>query len=296
MPDPTDAASKRRTLLYRSISTTILIALISVALWLGKPFVFLILFSILSMGALIEYFNFFPTAGYRRHRWLAFVVAGLYFLLLFAPLWGYEASTILALDSLSLAILSILIVLSRLRSPLEGSRTFDEIAATLFGFLYCVLLFSFVPKIVLLSLTNAAGEPASIIYLVYLVTITKLTDIGAYLVGSAIGRDKLVPLISPGKTWQGFWGAITVAMIGSYVFWYLAQDQMPSISALDAGILGLLLPLVAVLGDLAESIIKRSLAVKDSGQVMPGIGGFLDLIDSVIFTAPVFYLYLVLFT
>ena len=126
--------------------------------------------------------------------------------------------------------------------------------------------------------------------------MTKLTDIGAYLVGSAIGRDKLVPHISPGKTWQGFWGALTIAMIGSYVFWYVAGDQIPAISALDAGILGLLLPLVAVLGDLAESIMKRSLAVKDSGHVMPGIGGFLDLIDSVIFTAPVFYLYLVLFT
>ncbi len=296
MPDPTAAASKRRTLLYRTISTTILVALISVALWLGKPFFFLILFGILSMGGLIEYFSLFPTAGYRRYRWLAFGVGSAYLVLLYAPLWGYDASTILSLDSLALAILTILMFLVRLRAPLEGFRSFDEIAATLFGFAYCVILFSFVPKILLLPLTNTAGEPASVVYLVYLVTVTKLTDIGAYLVGSAIGRDKLVPHISPGKTWQGFWGALTIAMIGSYVFWYVAGDQIPAISALDAGILGLLLPLVAVLGDLAESIMKRSLAVKDSGHVMPGIGGFLDLIDSVIFTAPVFYLYLVLFT
>ena len=144
MPDPTAAASKRRTLLYRTISTTILVALISVALWLGKPFFFLILFGILSMGGLIEYFSLFPTAGYRRYRWLAFGVGSAYLVLLFAPLWGYDASTILSLDSLALAILTILMFLVRLRAPLEGFRSFDEIAATLFGFAYCVILIGIV--------------------------------------------------------------------------------------------------------------------------------------------------------
>ena len=125
--------------------------------------------------------------------------------------------------------------------------------------------------------------------------MTKLTDIGAYLVGSAIGKDKLVPHISPGKTWQGFWGALFFAVAGSYAFYFIAGDHIPIITAVHAGLLGLVIALVAVLGDLAESIMKRSLAVKDSGHVMPGIGGFLDLIDSVIFTAPIFYFYLLLF-
>ena len=125
--------------------------------------------------------------------------------------------------------------------------------------------------------------------------MTKLTDIGAYLVGSAIGKDKLVPQISPGKTWQGFWGALFFAVAGSYAFYFIAGDHIPIITAVHAGLLGLVIALVAVLGDLAESIMKRSLAVKDSGHVMPGIGGFLDLIDSVIFTAPIFYFYLLLF-
>lgn len=290
-----DASSKRRTLMNRSASTIFLVTLVGFALWYSERWIFLALFSILSMGALIEYFRIFPTPGFRRFRWLAFLVGGGYLTLLFSPLWGFQANWLTQLDGLALALLTISMVLTRLRSPLEGFRSFDEIAATLFGFTYCILLFSFVPKILLLPLTNAAGEPASVVYLVYLVAVTKLTDMGAYLVGSAIGKDKMVPNISPGKTWQGFWGAIVVALAGSYTFYFIAGDQIPAISALDAGILGVLLALVAVLGDLAESIIKRSLAVKDSGHVMPGIGGFLDLVDSVVFTAPVFYFYLLIF-
>ena len=141
-------------------------------------------------------------------------------------------------------------------------------------------------------MTTADGAPASAYYLIHLVAVTKLTDAGAYVVGSAIGRDKLVPHISPGKTWQGFWGALALAVAGSYLVWWLLGDRAPLLGPVSAGILGLVLALLAVLGDLAESIFKRSLAAKDSGHVMPGIGGFLDLIDSVIFTAPFYYLFL----
>ena len=288
---PADASSKRRTLLSRSASTIFLVSLVGVAFWVAERWIFLGLFSILSLGALFEYFRLFPEAGFRRFRPLAVLVGAGYLALLFSPLWGFEADWLGQLDGIALAILTILMVLTRLRAPLEGYRSFDEIAATLFGFAYCVLLFSFIPKILLLP---ALGS-SSVLYLVYLVAVTKLTDMGAYLVGSAIGKDKLVPQISPGKTWQGFWGALVFAVAGSYAFYFLAGDRMPIITVVHAGVLGLLLALAAVLGDLAESIIKRSLAVKDSGHLMPGIGGILDLVDSVIFTAPVFYLYLLIF-
>jgi len=284
-------SSKRRTLLQRSGSTIFLIALIALALWFSERWIFLAIFTLLSMGGMVEYFRLFPHPGFRRFRWLAFLVAGGYLTLLFSPLWGFKADWLDELDGIALAILTILMVLTRLRAPLEGYRSFDEIAATLFGFIYCVLLFGFIPKILL----HPDLGPNSVVYLVYLVSVTKLTDMGAYLVGSAIGKDKLVPQISPGKTWQGFWGALVFALAGSYAVYFIAGDQIPVITAVHAGILGILLALVAVLGDLAESIIKRSLAVKDSGHVMPGIGGFLDLIDSIIFTAPVFYFYLLLF-
>lgn len=290
-PSSRDSSSKRRTLLNRSVSTIFLIALVAVALWLSEVWPFLVIFTILSFGGLIEYFRLFPHPGFRRYCWLAFIGAGGYLTLLYSPLWGFEADWLGQLDGIFLALLTITMVFSRLRAPLEGYRSFDEIAATLFGFTYCVLLFGYVPKILLLPELGST----SVFYLVYLVALTKLTDIGAYLVGSAIGKDKLVPQISPGKTWQGFWGALVFALVGSYVFYFVAGDRIPIVTAVHAGVLGVLIALVAILGDLAESIIKRSLAVKDSGHVMPGIGGFLDLIDSVILTAPIFYFYLLLF-
>ena len=123
-----------------------------------------------------------------------------------------------------------LVVLERLRSPIEGFRTLDEIAATIFGFIYCVLLFAFIPKILMLPLTNEAGESTTHYYLIYLIAVTKLTDMGAYLVGSLIGRDKMVPHVSPGKTWQGFGGAIAFAVAGSFTLYFAMGDQIPIIT------------------------------------------------------------------
>jgi phosphatidate cytidylyltransferase len=286
------SSSKARTFLQRSASTVVLVALITLAFWLSQPWILFGLFALLSLGALAEFFHLFSDLGFRRFRLNAFLVAIVYLALTFSPHWGYELSWQGELDGLALAALMILMVLFRVRSPLEGFRSLDEIAATLLGFTYCVLLFSFVPKIFLLPVTTASGLPASTYYLIHLVTVTKMTDAGAYLVGSAIGRQKLVPHISPGKTWQGFWGSLVFAIGGSYLAWWLLGDRIPLVGPVGAGVLGLSLALVAVLGDLAESIMKRSLEVKDSGHVMPGIGGVLDLIDSIIFTAPVYYLYL----
>ncbi|MCK5923691.1 MAG: CDP-archaeol synthase, partial [Methylococcales bacterium] len=129
-------------------------------------------------------------------------------------------------------------------------------------------------------------------YVLFLISITKLTDTGAYLVGSMIGKHKAVPHISPAKTWQGFGGALIFALIAAFGCLYLFGNKIPLITPLHAGVLAVLLAVAAVIGDLGESIIKRSLEVKDSSKAMPGIGGVMDLIDSVLMTGPVFYLYL----
>lgn len=295
-PTAAPPASKGRVLLSRTISTVCLIGILCGAFWFDQTWLFALLYAILSMGALIEYFRLFPIRGFRRFRWQTYGVSLTYMAFLFSVLWGFEAVWLNELDGLAVALLVTLVVLERLRYPLEGFRTLDEIAATIFGFIYCVLLFSFVPKILMLPLNDAAGEPAAPFYILYLLAVTKLTDMGAYLVGSLIGRDKMIPHVSPGKTWQGFGGAILFAVIGSFVLYFVMGHKIPLITPLHAGILAVLLALVAVLGDLAESILKRSLEAKDSGHVMPGIGGFLDLVDSVIFTAPLFYIYLLIFS
>jgi phosphatidate cytidylyltransferase len=129
-------------------------------------------------------------------------------------------------------------------------------------------------------------------YVLYFILVTKLSDSGAYVVGSLIGRHKLVPRISPGKTWEGFGGAIVVSTAASLLFVHFLGHRMVGMTPLHAVILGIVLGSAAVIGDLIESLFKREAGVKDSGRLFPGIGGILDLLDSLLFNAPIMYLYL----
>jgi phosphatidate cytidylyltransferase len=107
-----------------------------------------------------------------------------------------------------------------------------------------------------------------------------------------IGKHKMIPRISPGKTWEGFGGAIFASTLASLVFAHFFQDHLRGMTILHAVILGVLLSVSAVAGDLIESLFKREAGVKDSGSFFPGIGGILDLLDSLLFNAPIMYLYL----
>src|SRR5881275_2550073 len=136
------------------------------------------------------------------------------------------------------------------------------------------------------------GQLSGQFYVLYLIAVTKFSDMGAYLTGSAIGRHLMVPHISAKKTWEGFFGAIVFALLCSLALYKLMPGHLSVLNWTHATVLGLLLGLAAVLGDLAESIIKRSTDVKDSGNLLPGIGGALDLLDSLLFTAPLLFFYL----
>jgi phosphatidate cytidylyltransferase len=161
-------------------------------------------------------------------------------------------------------------------------------ALTLLGLLYVPFLFNFVA---LLAFTP--GDPVQTRFLfIYLLAVTKFSDVGAYVIGSLIGRHKMIPRISPGKTWEGFAGAILTSLVISIALVHFMGGRVQDISFADSIILGLLLPLISVVGDLAESVVKRDASIKDSGRSIPGIGGALDLIDSILFTAPVLYFYL----
>jgi phosphatidate cytidylyltransferase len=177
-----------------------------------------------------------------------------------------------------------------LRQFLSKSNTKGilAISTTLFGLLYVPWLLNFVQKVYLFPGLGSDGK----FYVLYFILVTKFSDSGAYAVGSLIGRHKMIPRISPGKTWEGFAGGIVVSTGASLLFAHLAGSHLPGMTWLHATILGVALSVGAVIGDLIESIFKREAGVKDSGKFFPGIGGILDLLDSLLFNAPLMYLYL----
>lgn len=166
-------------------------------------------------------------------------------------------------------------------------------ALTLLGLLYVPFLFNFVALLAFTPGNPAPGGPEQNHFLlIYLLAVTKFSDVGAYVIGSLFGRHKMIPRISPGKTWEGFAGAILTSLAVSVALIQVMGERTRALSLSSGIILGLLLPLVSVVGDLAESVVKRDASIKDSGRSIPGIGGALDLIDSILFTAPVLYFYL----
>lgn len=167
-----------------------------------------------------------------------------------------------------------------------NSAGITAIATTLFGLMYVPWLLNFIQKIKFFPNINAPH------YVLYFILVTKFSDLGAYVVGSLIGKHKMCPRISPGKTWEGFAGAIVISTLASVLFVQAAQAKLPHMDLGHAIILGVALGGAAVVGDLIESLFKREAGVKDSGRLFPGIGGMLDLMDSLLFNAPLMYVYL----
>jgi phosphatidate cytidylyltransferase len=124
-------------------------------------------------------------------------------------------------------------------------------------------------------------------FLVSLLLITKLGDIGCYLFGTKFGRTPLLPRISPKKSIEGSIGGLLFSVLGAFISKPFLDLAYPHLF-----VIGVFLGVLAQLGDLSESLIKRDCGIKDSGNMIPGIGGALDLIDSLLFTGPAFYFYL----
>ncbi len=162
------------------------------------------------------------------------------------------------------------------------------ISTTLFGLMYVPWLLNFIQKINFFGQAGVEGQ----YYVLYFVLVTKFSDCGAYAVGSLLGRHKMIPRISPGKTWEGFAGAVLVSTAASVIFARLAGSHLAGMTLAHSIILGVILSIAAVVGDLIESLFKREAGLKDSGHLFPGIGGILDLLDSLLFNAPIMYLYL----
>jgi phosphatidate cytidylyltransferase len=188
-------------------------------------------------------------------------------------------SPMMVLPSLLVALMASLSIPLLSKTPLPMSL--KEGVITIAGLLYIGLTLSYLVAVRLL--------PQGEWFLLFLLLVTWAADTGAYYVGTFCGQHALAPRISPKKTIEGLVGGLLGAMIFAFVakWWFLSE-----FSGVDCLILAVLLTFTGLWGDLAESAIKRSVSVKDSGGLLPGHGGMLDRLDSVLFTAPAFYYYL----
>jgi len=182
------------------------------------------------------------------------------------------------MDLLIVSTLALLLAMLFSSTPIEH-RLKDSTVA-LFGVLYVGLTLS--------TLVSTRALPAGEWFVLFVALVTWAADTGAYYAGTLWGKHLLAPSVSPKKTVEGLLGGMALAVGCAFLAhaWFL-----PQLSKLDMLILGILLTGSGLLGDLCESAIKRSVGVKDSGGILPGHGGMLDRLDSLLFTAPTFYYY-----
>jgi phosphatidate cytidylyltransferase len=282
----------RSTFLFRFISTIVLWSVALVIAFSGYEFAFYALICVFGLIALWEFYCMLDHRGLPNFKITAMIcgavmlVGSFYYFAKMGPARSYDFEV-------AVLVFFLLTVFARqMFARLRDDEPLQTMAYTLFGLLYVLWLFNFMTKIVYLMPRSSSGAVTGQFYCLYLITVTKFSDMGAYLVGSAVGRRLMIPHISAKKTWEGFFGALAFALLASLMLFKLMPGHLAALNWTHATVLGLLLGFAAVIGDLAESIIKRSTGVKDSGNFLPGIGGALDLLDSLLFTAPLLFFYL----
>lgn len=231
--------------------------------------------------ALIEYYQLARYKGFQPLAPLSIGLSVLYILTLSASLYDP------ALTELSSLVLLFSLLILFLNFFAQRSSALVNLAVTLFGIAYLTIPLSFALRINYFFPHQALADGR--LWLAYVLLTSKMTDIGAYFCGKLLGKTKLAPSISPQKTIEGAIGGTGAALIASILFTLLASNFSEfKMTFVQSVWIGLTISILAQLGDLAESLLKRDAGVKDSSR-LPGLGGVLDIVDSLIFTLPLMY-------
>jgi phosphatidate cytidylyltransferase len=300
MPDasaPTSKPSSKLKVFFRRLTSTVILwTIILAALFSGhkliSDYVFLAIMVFLAATGLAEFYGIVEKRDLVCFKGWGIFGGILLMIVTFLQLTGHigtQGSPARVNDfETSFLILFVLGLCVRQFVSKSNTAGILAISTTLFGLMYVPWLLNFIQKINFFPGISDDGK----FYVLYFILVTKFSDTGAYAIGSLIGKHKMIPRISPGKTWEGFGGAIAVSTGASLLFTYFLHDKMHGMNWKHAIILGVILSSCAVIGDLIESLFKREAGLKDSGKLFPGIGGILDLLDSLLFNAPIMYLYL----
>lgn len=262
-------------LLKRLVSAVVLVA-ITVAAILIKP-LFVSVIVVFTFLGLYEFFCMVEKKGVPAYKYFGTIIG------LTIPISIFHKFELTKGWELLFIVIALIALFVLQISKKNTTEAVFSISTTLFGVMYIAWLFSFLVKIRLLP--YGAGLVGALIF------ITKASDVGAYLIGSRFGKHLLLPQISPKKSMEGLCGAVVFGILAAFASKaFLPESYIFSPARLL--FIGFSLSLLSQLGDLSESLIKRDCHSKDASRLIPGIGGMLDLIDSLLFTGPVFYFYI----
>lgn len=233
--------------------------------------------------AVLEYYRLVEQKNYRPLVMLGLCSSTAYTIATYLSIIDPRFDSLPFLILLGSMILFFLVFFQNQYNPLAN------IALTIFGIAYLTIPLTCILQINYFQ--SVASVEHGQLWLAYVLVVTKMTDVGAYAIGKTCGKTKLAVSISPKKTIEGALGGLLFSLCASMAFAALIFPQDANFPLWQSIWLGLLISLLAQLGDLAESVIKRDVGVKDSSH-MPGFGGMLDIVDSLVFTLPFMYLLL----
>lgn len=275
------------------LGVTLVAALAALAVWdhrTAPPGVWVTLptLLLLSIAATHELFTLLAARELHPVRWPVYLVNAALVAAHWLPLVAPQSPFSSGAETAILAAGVLTLFACEMHRYERPGVVMERLALGLLVIGYIGLLFGFLAKLRMLA-GGAAGIPA----LLSLILIVKFGDIGAYTIGRLFGRHKMAPVLSPGKTWEGAAGAIVAACFGGWLsgVWLVPLLVTPteSLAVWRWLAYGVIVGVFGMAGDLAESLIKRDVGRKDSSTWMPGFGGVLDVLDSILFAAPVAY-------
>jgi len=263
---------------HRVLSSFLTIAVTAAAIFID--WLFLIVILALTIGGLYEFFYMIKKKGIPIYSYVGIFIGVLIPVSIYS---GFELTKNWELLFIVMAFLLLLFIQFRRK---DNSNAIVGISTTMFGVFYVSWLFSFLIKI-----RSLLPGQEGVHLLAFILLVTKSGDIGALLVGSRFGRHALLPRVSPNKSVEGSVGSFLFSMITALSFSFLLPSG-GSFPFWQVALMGAFFGGMGQLGDFSESLMKRDCNVKDSGKLLPGMGGVLDVIDSLLFSAPSFYLYM----